>query len=143
MKNSLKGLALIAAILFGNPDAWGATFTVSYQLPTQNCDGTAIGAGEITDLEIYISESTIPAADLPCAADGDPVDDPPQGPGVIVTPADPTLNQIDLDVQPGITYFLRARVRNTAGEWSMLSAQVQRFVPFPRPTAPTITIISI
>ena len=140
MKDELKGLAILAAILFGNPDAWGATLTISYQMPTQYCDGTALPLADITDLEIYISEATIPAADVSC---GTPVDDPPQGPGVVVTPADPTLNQVDLDVAPGLTYFIRARVRDVNGEWSNLSNQVQRAVPFPRPDVPTITIISI
>lgn len=140
MKDTLKGLVLLAAILFGDPDAWGATLTIEYQLPTQYCDGTTLNAADITDLEIYVSEATIPAADAPCSS---PVDDPPQGPGVVVTPADPNLSQIDLDVAPGLTYFLRARVRDTQGNWSNLSNQVQRNVPFPRPGVPTITIISI
>ena len=131
---------LLPLLLLGlAPATWSDTLTVSWTLPGTYCSGAPIQPGDITDLEIYISESDIPSTGVPC---GGPVDNPPQGPGVVVTPADPDLNQVDLDVAPGRTYFLRARVQ-AGGVWSNLSNQVSRFVPMPRPDVPTITIISI
>ncbi len=139
MKHKILGLLLVGLILLGNPDAWGADLTIGWQLPTENCDGTSLVAGEITQIEIYVSESPIPAADLPCSTPGD---DPPQGPGVVVTPADPNANEITINVDPG-TYWWRARVGKATGEWSNLSNQVTRTIEIPKPSAPTITIISI
>ena len=131
---------LIALLSLISISAFAAPVTVSWQLPDQYCDGSQILPGDITNMEIYVSTSTIPASDVSCG--GTPDTPPPGGTATVVSPT-PSDNQMDIDLSPGLTYFIRARVQDANGEWSNFSNEVQRFVAFPRPEVPTITIINL
>ncbi len=131
---------LLACLLLMSVTVFADQVTVSWTLPNSYCNQTVIQAGEITQMEIYVSTSTISASDVPCGGVADTP--PPGGTATVVTP-DPNLQQVDIDLAPGVTYFLRARVQVVTGEWSNFSSETQRFVPFPRPDVPTITIINL
>ena len=127
-------LCLLALPAFADP------VTVSWQMPTSNCDGSQVLPGDLTNLEIYVSTSTIPAVGTSYGTERDTP--PPGGTATVVEP-DVAVTQIDIDLAPGATYFIRMRVRNAQGEWSNFSNEVSRFVAFPRPDVPTITIINL
>lgn len=115
---------------------------LQWQLSTGSCDGPT--APPIDRMEIYVSTAPIAAMDQPCPPAGGEVDVPPSGGTIVqVLTPDPGDNSVTLDLGMGVSYWIRARVRSTDGDWSNLSLQVQKDLPWPAPAAPTITIINI
>lgn len=112
--------------------------TVSWELPTLDCNDNPIVAGDIGQVEIYVSESSIPAQDERCSTTPDPA---PAGFTPIEVPAGNT--SISFDLAPGKTYFLRARVAGPGGVWSNLSTQASALVPFKEVQPPTLFIINL
>lgn len=137
----ISALAVILAAL--SPQVYAASLEINWQLSTSDCQSSTTPA-PVTEMEIYIDSSSIPASDLTCPPSGQPVDVPPAGGSIVqvVTP-EPGDNTVTVDLPAGVTYFIRARVRNSDGHWSNLSIQRETFIEFPVPGAPTITVIQL
>ena len=137
-----KRALAFALLLFGAP-VWAGQAEISWQLPTENCDGSTIDPAGMQALELYVGTGNIPAQDVPCPDPDEPVDPPPTGGTVVdVVNLDPGQTSITLDLADGVTYFFRMRIR-VNGEWSNLSNQVSKDLPFPVPTSPVLTIINL
>jgi hypothetical protein len=133
--------AFLVAVFSASVQA--APLEIQWTLSTSDCSLSTTPA-PVVAMEIFVDTETIPASDLSCPADGDPIDVPPAGGDIVqvVTPP-PGDNTVTIDVPAGVTYFLRARVQSSDGNWSNLSLERVKLVPFPTPGSPTITIIQL
>ena len=131
----MKTLVLIALLFFASL-AQATEVTLTWTLPTLDCEGGSIALTDLGTLEVYISENTIPSNGAPCSS---VPDDPPTGFTPVNVPAG--LRQVTIDLQAGKTYHFRIRVRSLGGLWSNLSNEAVHVLPFIRVQPPTVLVI--
>lgn len=121
MKRSLALLLLLLPLA-----VMARTVTISWTNPTVRCDGAAIDAAELAGIEIYIDTSPIPGP-----AEGEDTCTTPYDAPAGFTPvaAQASDSSTTTDLEPGATYYFRARVSDTEGQWSSLNQQVEFTVP--------------
>ena len=136
----MKRIAILTALFFASPALLAAELTLQWQIPTQLCDGTALPAADLTNIEIYIDETPVPGP-APGTECDDPIQDPPAGFTPTVAPA--TDGTVTIQVAGGKTYFARARVQHVTGTWSSLSLQASADVPIGNISPPTLLIIPL
>ena len=106
---------------------------VSWALPTQDCDGIALAQADLMSFELIYSLTEMPMpSDTagPCGA----TEDPEAPAGAITVPVPLTETSVLLNLQPGQTYYFRARVSAYVdGNWSNWSVQISKTVPYGRP----------
>ena len=140
MKRLLPILLLLLA-----PCAWATEVTLQWQLQPQDCEGNAMDPSSYDTIEFFVADSPIPASNTSCPGDaGYAVDPRPVGGNVVLTAQSPNALQGDIPVNllPG-TYFARARVSDTDGNWSNLSLELQVDVPQGVLQVPVIIQINI
>ena len=129
-------IALIAVAPFVSNRAHAVETIIQWQLPATDCDGQAIPAGSITQIELYISAVPIAASGVDCATGPGNTDEPPASFSSRVE-ATATNGQVTVDLIGGVTYYVRGRIRNADG-WSNFSNQIERFIPRAPLRAPVI-----
>lgn len=124
-----RSLAALLAVLSAGAGGllYASGVSVTWELPTQNVDGSAIPASG----EGSIASTTLEYG--PCTTAG----------AVPATPAELTVNgagtTADLNgLIPGREYCVRAFVTNTFGQKSGYSNTVKKQVPFPVPRPPVL-----
>ncbi len=140
MKRIAAAVLLIPLFLIP-PPAQATEVTLEWSWPTDYCDSAApVDPADIDALEIYGDTSPIPAAS---DAAGDPCNSPTDVPPAIAPVATvvTTDTSVVVDLPAGVTYYFRARVQ-VNGEWSNLSVELQRTIPFPQPGVPVIIRIN-
>ena len=127
MKYIIVILILFAGVAEAKPQQ------LSWQHPTDDCDGSALSASDFVEQELIYSQTPMPMpsdSDGPCAPTVDP--DGPAGSLSVAVPI--TDTSVILNLQPGQTYFARSRISSfVSGNWSSWSNQVQFTVPYGRP----------
>lgn len=147
MRAAALAFALLLALLGLMPAAYAAEgdvfvpVSIRYQLPSTDCLGQPLEPDALAALEIYVSAGPIPASDQPCPPPGEPVDEPPASFSTRIQ-VEPQNGTVTRELAAGVEYYMRARVQDTAGRWSNLSAQITRDLRSP-PTAPTIWFIDL
>ena len=116
--------------------AMATEVTLQWTLPTLDCEGNALDQTLLGPVEIYISESTIPAGGAPCS---DPADAPPSGFTPVTVPAGTT--EVTIDLEAGKTYFFRSRVQGQGSKWSNLSNEAVHIIDHIQVKPPTVLII--
>ena len=116
--------------------AFATSETLSWTLPTLDCEGNALNVADLGTLEVYVSESEIPGSGAPCSSPPDPA---PIG----FTPVNVAagLTTVTIDLAAGKTYFFRCRVQGPGGLWSNLSDQAVHVIPFIQVQPPVVLII--
>lgn len=140
---TMRALIFIAGLtlFLGYRAVYAAEVTLTWDLPTTYCDGTALDATRLGTLEIYWDTNPIPgpaAEDPDCPETALPA---PEGFAPIAVPAGQT--QVKVDVDPGQTYYARVRVSDTDGNWSSLTKQISTTIPFAMPRAPAVFTIQL
>lgn len=136
MKRSLLVVltaVMLAAVFFMPTEAEAKPHQLSWTWPTDNCDGTALDPGDLMESELIYSLSPMP---MPSDTDGacEPTGDPGPPAGALTVPIPITDNVVQLNLQPGQTYYARIRVSAyNSTNWSVWSGQVQFTVPYGRP----------
>jgi hypothetical protein len=127
----VKGFALLALLWLSAP-AYAAEVTLTWQYPTQYCDGEALPIESIQKMEIYISETEIPRVPGPCGTEQDV---PPSGAIIqqVVTPE----TSVTVELTCGKTYYFVGRIQ-ASNLWSNFSAEAMRIVDCSRPGVPII-----
>lgn len=102
--------------------AFAADVTLSWQWPTQYCNGDNLPLTDIVAAEIYIATSPIPR--VPSSCDENEQDVPPSGAVIQQVTTPDTTVAITLDC--GSEYHFVMRVQAANGEWSNFSAEAMR-----------------
>jgi len=137
MKRILCALALFA--MAGTAGA--ATLQLNWSAPTEDCEGIALDATQLANIEIYVDTKPIPGpanAEEACTSAGDP---PPSGFTPTVVPVADGSAQIT--VQAGQTYYVRARVQAKNGVWSGMSAEAVKEIPPAFLKPPAVIILNL
>jgi len=140
MKKPWRFATLLTAVLtlcMVSIPASATEVTMSWDWPTQYCDGELLPASDLQQAEIYISTSTIPRVATSCDA-GD-VDVPPAGAIIANVPTSDTSTTIDL--QCGQMYYFVIRVQ-AGGAWSNFSGEATRDIGCGRPNVPITVILT-
>lgn len=115
---------------------YAAEATIGATPPTTRCDQSVLPQTEIGGYEIYYATQPLNITAVePCT--GASQDAPDNGTLIEVTGAIPTASAT---LVQGQTYYFAIRVRDTAGNYSTFSDQVQVDVPASMPNSPTIEI---
>lgn len=128
-------LALFCLLVWASA-ALATEVTLQWTLPTLDCEGNPLDQTLLGPLEIYISESTIPAGGAPCS---DPADAPPSGFTPVTVP--PGTTELTIDLEAGKTYFFRSRVQGQGAKWSNLSNEATHVIDHIQVQPPTVLII--
>jgi hypothetical protein len=116
--------------------AMATEVTLQWTLPTLDCEGNPLDQSTLGPLEIYISESTIPASGAPCS---EPADTPPSGFTPVTVP--PGATEVTIDLEAGKTYFFRSRVQGPGAKWSNMSNEATHTIDHIQVQPPTVLII--
>ena len=120
-------------LIMSGGDASAKPQIVSWQMPTTDCDGDPLPAADLLSFElIYDTEPMPMPSDTagPCGATEDP--GPPATATVVNVPV--TQTSTILNLQPGVTYYFRARISAyISGNWSAWSVEISKTVPYGRP----------
>jgi hypothetical protein len=112
---------------------------VSWEMPTGNCDATTLDAADLLEFELIYDTEPMP---MPSDTTG-PCDEAadPEAPSTATTvPVPVTETSTILNLQPGVTYYFRARVSAyIEGNWSSWSVQISKTVPYGRPDRVLVT----
>lgn len=133
----MKKLFVALIALFLLPTLVTATeVTLSWALPTIDCEGNALDQSTLGVVEVYISETTIPSSGAPCS---EPAEDPPAGftPVSVVSGSTSVL----IDLEAGKTYFFRSRIQGLGGKWSNLSNEATHTIDHIQVQPPTVLVI--
>ena len=113
--------------------AYAKPHSLTWQLPTTDCDGVPLFGVDFIEQEIIYDTSPMPMpsdSTGPCFGTPDP-DAPPSATVESILPTDTVIT---LNLQPGQTYYARARVSAYVnGNWSAWSTETQFTVPYGRP----------
>lgn len=126
-------VACVVALL--SIPAYAVETTITWSLGETNCEGEP--SAPVTAVEIYVSETPIPASDEEC---GGAVDVPPDFAQRIEGSLD--TNSATIDLIGGRTYYIRMRVSGPGGVWSNLSNETVRALPSAPLRAPVIINLS-
>lgn len=132
----LRHWLVAASLLVWSHSALSTEVTLSWTLPSTDCEGNSLVVSDLGTVEVYISELTIPASGAPCSS---PSDDPPTGFTPVIVPGGQTT--VTLELAAGKTYFFRSRVQGPGGLWSNLSNEATHVIPFIQVQPPTVLII--
>ena len=135
MKKLLIALLFVPmiALLFMSTSAEAKPQIVSWTMPTADCDGLVLIQSDLIEFEVIYSTSPMPMPSDsagPCAS----ADDPEAPAGSITVPVPVTETSTILNLHPGETYYLRARVSAYVdGNWSSWAVEINKTVPYGRP----------
>lgn len=124
---------LCVALLLVTAPAFAADVTLTWNWPTQYCDGEALPLTDISAAEIYIAEAPIPR--VPSACNGE-ADVPPSG--AIIQQVTTPDTSVTIELPCGKTYYFVMRNQVTSGEWSNFSTEAMRTLECARPGVPII-----
>ena len=125
-------VAVLACTLMPAP-AEAKPQIITWEIPTTDCDGVPLAQGDFVEFELIYSTSPMPMPSDsagPCDATPDP--EAPSGALTVSVPVTETSKV--LNMQPGETYFFRARVSAYVnGNWSSWTAEISKTIPYGRP----------
>lgn len=126
-------VAVIVALLFASTVLLAKPQIVSWTVPTTDCDGGTLIPADLVEFELIYSTSPMPMpSDSAGACDVTP--DPEAPAGAITVPVPVTETSAVLNLQPGQTYYFRARVSAFVnGNWSSWAGEIDKTVPYGRP----------
>lgn len=129
----MKRLFLTLALLAVSVCSFAKPQIVSWEMPTGDCDGGSLTQADLLEFELIYDTAPMPMPSDsagPCDATGDP-----EAPASATTvPVPVTETSTILNLQPGVTYYFRARVSAFVdGNFSSWSVQISKTVPYGRP----------
>lgn len=135
-RGSMITIALMFMALFVFTDADAKPHQLTIEWPVTTCDGDALALTDLVEAELIYDEIVIsmPSDTAgPCPGGIDP--DAPAGIPVVDVPVTATATTtVILNLQPGQTYYTRARVSAYFNDWwSSWSTPIQFTVPYGRP----------
>lgn len=127
MKLVQQGLLAIALVLSytgvvqaADAEVDKATVIITWKMPTTDCKGVAIPDGELIQLELFVSDKSIPGSGTQPCVGGDAA-----LPNGLVAPLQVDLSKDSYEFKlPAGQHYARMRVRGKEGGWSTLSNQL-------------------
>lgn len=106
---------------------------LSWAWPTTDCDDMPLAIGDFVAAEIAIDTSPMPMPSDTNPACG-PETDPDAPPSATIYPVTPPDTAMDINLQPGVTYYARIRAAShVTGNWSDWSSEKEFTVPYGKP----------
>lgn len=133
MRKFWIALLIVPILVLASMPAEAKPQIVSWQMPTQDCDGVALAQADLLEFELIFDTSPMP---MPSDAAGacDPVADPEAPATATTVPVPVAETSTILNLKPGETYYFRCKVSAYVnGNWSSWSIEISKTVPYGRP----------